>query len=259
MQATFELSGEILERLRQESARSGRPQSALVEAALQTALPAPPAGDGDAAAGDAPALDAPSAGASPSANATPDAAQSRPPLNLPSWDLGQPTVDVSNRDELYRDLDDERYKGFFRPSEKTGEESPAAAPDANAAPDAAAETQPRPPLNLPSWDLEQLLADLSNRDESYRILDDERYWKFAQTPEPANEEAAPDTPDATASPPPMDAAAQPRPPLNLPSWSCGKPFVDVNNRDELYQALDDDAYFEELYGFRLNPDAEAQE
>ena len=178
MQATFELSGEILERLRQESARSGRPQSALVEAALQTALPVQ---------ADAPP-DAPSAGDAadtPDANpALEAAAQPRPPLNLTSWDMGQPTVDFSNRDEIYRDLDDERFKGFLRPSEKTSEESPAAAPD---------------------------------------------------------------------------AAAETRRPLNLPSWSCGKPFVDVNNRDELERALHDDEKFKELYGFYLYPDQEEKE
>ena len=247
MQATFELSGEILERLRQESARSGRPQSALVEAALQTALPAPAAAGDALAAGDAPA-----------------AAQPRRPLNLPSWDMGQPFVDVNNRDELERALyDDEKFRrryGFSLYPDKEAADAPDT-PDANAAPPAAppAAAQPRPPLNLPSWDMGQLPVDLSNRDESYRILDDEKYWKFAQPPEPASEESAPDTPDATASAPPDAAAAQPRPPLNLPSWSCGKPLVDVNNRDELYRALDDDAYFEELYGFRLNPDAESKE
>lgn len=180
MQATFELSGEILERLRQESARSGHPQSALVEAALQTALPAP-----------APAT--PPAGDAAEANAAP----------------------------------------------------------AGDAPDATA--QPRPPLNLPSRDMGQPLADGSNRDESYRILDDKKYWKFATSAEPASEESAP---EASAPPTPPAAAAHPRPPLNLPSWSCGKPFVDVNNRDELDRALHDDEKFKELYGFYLYPDQE---
>lgn len=243
MRATFELSGEILERLRQESARSGRPASALVEAALQTALPAT-----------TPASDGPADNAAPAES---DAAHPPQRLNLPSWDMGQPSVDVSNRDELYEALDDAAYfkrRYLFPPYPNT---EAADTPDAaDAAPDAAAEPQSRPPLNLPSWDMGQPTVDVSNRDKPYRMLDDARYWKFAESPDQAGEASAPET----AAPPP-DAAAdpQPRPPLKLPSWSCGKPFVDVNNRDELYRALDDDAYFEELYGFPLNPDAEAKE
>ena len=253
MQATFELSGEILERLRQESERSGRPASALVEAALQTALPAP-AGD----APDAPATppsDAPADNAAPAESDA--AAPPRPPLNLPSWDMGAPLVDVSNRDELYEALDDADYfkrRYLFPPYPHT---EAADTPDAaESAPDAAAETQPRPPLNLPSWDMGQPSVDVSNRDKPYRILDDARYWKFAEFPDQAGEVPAPET-----SAPPPDAAAetQPRPPLNLPSWSCGKPLVDVNNRDELERALHDDEKFKELYGFYLYPDKEEKE
>lgn len=255
MQATFELSGEILERLRQESARSGRPASALVEAALQTALPAPA---GDAADGGASATlpsDAPADNAAPAES---DAAQPRPPLNRPSWDMGQPAVDFSNRDGLERALyDDEKSRrryGFSLYPDTESADAPEA-PAANAAPDAAA--QPRPPLDLPSWDLGQPSVDVSNRDKPYRMLDDARYWKFAESPDQAGEVPAPET---SAAPPP-DAAVEPqsRPPLNLPSWSCGKPFVDVNNRDELERALHDDEKFKELYGFYLYPDQEEKE
>ena len=253
MQATFELSGEILERLRQEAERSGRPASALVEAALQTALPAP-AGD---AAG-APATPPSDVEADNAAPAESDAAaQSRPPLNLPSWDLGAPLVDVSNRDELERALyDDEKFRRLYGLSLYPDTES-ADAPDtldANAAPDAAA--QPRPPLNLPSSDLGAPTVDVSNRDKPYRMLDDARYWKFAESPDQAGEASAPET----AAPPP-DAAADPqsRPPLNLPSWDMGQPAVDVSNREELERALYDDEKSRRRYGFSLYPDTEEEE
>lgn len=251
MQATFELSGEILERLRQESARSGRPASALVEAALQTALPAP-AGAGDASAtlpSDAPADNA--------APAESDAAvQPRPPLNLPSWDMGQPAVDFSNRDELERALyDDEKSRrryGFSLYPDTESADAPDA-PDANAAPDAA---QPRPPLNLPSSDLGQSAVDVSNQDKPYRMLDDARYWKFAESPDQAGEVPAPET---SAAPPDAAADPQSRPPLNLPSWDMGQPSVDVSNREELERALYDDEKFRRRYGFSLYPDTEEKE
>lgn len=248
MQATFELSGEILERLRQASARSGRPASALVEAALQTALPAP-------AAPATPPSDAPADNAAPSESDA--AAQPRPPLNLPSWDLGEPTVDFSNRDELERALyDDEKSRrryGFSLYPDTESADAPDT-PDANAAPDAA---QPRPPLNLPSWDMGEPAVDVSNRDKPYRILDDARYWKFAESPDQAGEVPAPET---SAAPPP-DAAADPqsRPPLNLPSWDMGEPTVDVSNREELERALYDDEKFRRRYGFSLYPDTEEKE
>ena len=65
MQAIFELGGEILERLRQNSERCWRPRSALVEEALQTTRPAP--------------------------EEAPDATtQPCQPLNLTSWSCGKP-------------------------------------------------------------------------------------------------------------------------------------------------------------------------
>ena len=156
-------------------------------------------------------------------------------------------MDVSNRDGLYRDWDDDRLKGFFQPPEKTGEESTPASDSAAA--------QPRPPLNLPSSDLGQPTMDVSNRDKPYRILDDARYWKFAESPDQAGEVPAPET----SAPPPDAVEPQSRPPLNLPSWDMGEPTVDVSNREELERALYDDEKFRRRYGFSLYPDTEEKE
>ena len=241
MQATFELSGEILERLRREAERCGRPMSALVEAALQTALPAP--------------AEAPEANAAPdeAESATDGAAQPRPPRNLPSWDLGKPLVDFSNRDELYRDLDDEKYWRFSNSPEPASEES---VPESSAPPpDAAA--QPRPPLNLPSWSCGKPFVDVNNRDELYRALDDDEYFAelygFRLNPDT---EATEGTDDSEAVP---DAADPPRKRLKLPSWDMGEPTVDVSNREELERALYDDEKFRRRYGFSLYPDTEEKE
>ena len=176
MQATFELSGEILERLRREAERCGCPMSALVEAALQTALPAP--------------AEAAEANAAPDDSESATDAADPPPQrrNLPSWDLGQPTVDVSNREELERALyDDEKFRrlyGFSLYPDSGATEAPGAA---EAKP--AADTPPRQRLNLPSWDLGKPLVDFSNRDELYRDLDDDKFKRFFRPTEKAGGES----------------------------------------------------------------------
>ena len=79
MEVTFEISDEIMERLRLEAGRCGKSMSDIVESALQTSLPkaAPP----------------------PNADRVP-----LPPL--PTWKGGEFLVDICNKEELYRVLDD---------------------------------------------------------------------------------------------------------------------------------------------------------
>lgn len=77
MQATFNLSDGIMERLRREAGRRGITMSALVESALEQRLPPPPA--------------------------TPP----RRPLHLPTWSGGQPRADIADREALYQILDDD--------------------------------------------------------------------------------------------------------------------------------------------------------
>ena len=79
MEVTFEISDDIMERLRLEAGRCGKSMSDIVESALQTSLPkaAPP----------------------PNADRVP-----LPPL--PTW-RAEMLVDISNKDELYRVLDDD--------------------------------------------------------------------------------------------------------------------------------------------------------
>ena len=85
MEATFDINEETLEVLRLEAERSGKTMSALVESALQMALPQGP-------------LNRPKTGQSP------DSAR-KPLPPLPTW-RAEMLVDVSNREELYRVLDD---------------------------------------------------------------------------------------------------------------------------------------------------------
>lgn len=76
MQATFNLSDGIRERLRREAGRRGITMSALVESALELRLPSP---------------------------ATPP----RRPLHLPTWSGGPPQADIADREALYQFLDDD--------------------------------------------------------------------------------------------------------------------------------------------------------
>lgn len=83
MQVTFDISEEVVERLREEAVRCGETMSALVESALQTTLPQHPAGR---------------------TNTSDDPAPSPLPP-LPTW-KAKFLVDISNKEELYRVIDD---------------------------------------------------------------------------------------------------------------------------------------------------------
>ena len=102
MEVTFDINDEIVERLRQEADRCGKTMSAVVESALQENLPKP----------ETTAL-------------KPEPA--REPLTpLPTW-RAKLLVDVSNKEELYRVLDEaedshlKRLYGY-QPNRATEEE-----------------------------------------------------------------------------------------------------------------------------------------
>ena len=82
MEATFDINEETLEVLRLEAERSGKTMSALVESALQMALPQ----------------------GKPHAQKAEPLREPLPPL--PTWKGGELLVDISNKEELYRVLDD---------------------------------------------------------------------------------------------------------------------------------------------------------
>lgn len=82
MKTTLNIDDSVMQRLREESARRGVTMSALAEAALRRIL------DEKAAT-----------------------AAELPPL--PSWDMGKPLVDISNREELYGVLYEERYRTLY--------------------------------------------------------------------------------------------------------------------------------------------------
>ena len=81
MEVTFNISGDIMERLRLEADRCGKTMSALVESALQTSLP-----------------EVESTAPQPE-----PLRKTLPPL--PTW-KGELLVDISNKEELYRILDE---------------------------------------------------------------------------------------------------------------------------------------------------------
>ena len=83
MEVTFDISEEMVERLREEAVRCGETMSALVESALQTTLPQYPSGR---------------------TNTTGEPTYSPLPP-LPTW-KAEFLVDISNKEELYRVLDD---------------------------------------------------------------------------------------------------------------------------------------------------------
>ena len=83
MEVTFDISEEMVERLRTEADRCGETMSALVESALQTTLPQRPA-------------DRPDMSGEPTRSPLPP---------LPTW-KAEFLVDISNKEELYRVLDD---------------------------------------------------------------------------------------------------------------------------------------------------------
>ena len=82
MKTTLNIDDGVMQRLREESARRGVTMSALVEAALRRIL--------DEKAAKPTEL---------------------PPL--PSWNMGKPLVDYSNREELYRVLHEEHDRRLY--------------------------------------------------------------------------------------------------------------------------------------------------
>ena len=80
MKVTLNIDESVMRRLREEAARRGTTMSALVEAGLRRVLAEPE--------------DPPGGGREP-----------LPPL--PTWNSGGLLVDISNREELYRVLDDD--------------------------------------------------------------------------------------------------------------------------------------------------------
>ena len=85
MEVTFDINEEIVECLRQEANSRGKTMSALVESALLMALPQ---------------------GNLPKAARPSDKPAEEPLLPLPTWNSGGFMVDISNREELYRVLDE---------------------------------------------------------------------------------------------------------------------------------------------------------
>lgn len=79
MKATFDIDEGIMRQLHEVAKRRGTTAAALVEAAIKEAINDEP-------------------DASPSAES-----KLRP---LPSWPMGKPLVDISNREELYDKLED---------------------------------------------------------------------------------------------------------------------------------------------------------
>ncbi len=79
MKTTLNIDDTVMQRLREEAARRGTTMSALVEAGLRRILDDGP--EPDAKLDDLPPL--------------------------PSWHGGAPLVDISNRDELYRAMEED--------------------------------------------------------------------------------------------------------------------------------------------------------
>lgn len=79
MKTTLNIDDTVMQRLREEAARRGTTMSALVEAGLRRILDERSSSDGE-----------------------PDSLPS-----LPSWRGGRELVDVSNRDELYRVMEED--------------------------------------------------------------------------------------------------------------------------------------------------------
>ena len=79
MKTTLNIDESVMQRLREEAARRGTTMSALVEAGLRRVLEDVPAPNGEE--------------------------NDLPPL--PSWRCGGALVDVSNREELYRAMEED--------------------------------------------------------------------------------------------------------------------------------------------------------
>lgn len=82
MKTTLNIDDTVMQRLREESARRGTTMSALVEAALRRIL-----------------------------DEKPGKPTKLPPL--PSWSMGKPLVDYSNREDLYRVLWEEHDRKLY--------------------------------------------------------------------------------------------------------------------------------------------------
>ncbi len=78
MKTTLNIDDSVIQRLREEAARRGTTMSALVEAGLRRVLAAPEADE-------------------PTGDMAP----------LPSWNGGDELVDISDRDALYRAMEEE--------------------------------------------------------------------------------------------------------------------------------------------------------
>ena len=78
MKTTLNIGDSVMLRLREEAARRGTTMSALVEAGLRRVLAAPPPGEN----------------------------QSETLPTLPSWNGGKELVDIANREELYRVMEE---------------------------------------------------------------------------------------------------------------------------------------------------------
>ena len=78
MKTTLNIDNSVMQRLREEAARRGTTMSALVEAELRRVL----------------------------GTRSPDRNQPEAPPPLPSWHGGKELVDVANRDELYRVMEE---------------------------------------------------------------------------------------------------------------------------------------------------------
>ena len=79
MKATFDIDEGLMQQLREAAKRRGTTASALVEAAIKEAI-----------------KDVPDSGSTTETELRP----------LPSWSMGKPLVDISNREELYDKLED---------------------------------------------------------------------------------------------------------------------------------------------------------
>lgn len=82
MKSTLEIDEAIMQRLRDEAKRRGATVSALVEAGIWHIL----------------------------SEKAPTAKADEPLTDLPTWNSGGELVDITNRDELYRVMDE--YDGF---------------------------------------------------------------------------------------------------------------------------------------------------
>ena len=79
MKVTLNIADSVVQRLREEAAKRGTTMSMLVEAGLRRVLAEP-------ATSDLPTTDLPP---------------------LPTWDGGEELVDISNRDQLYKAMEEE--------------------------------------------------------------------------------------------------------------------------------------------------------